>query len=147
MKQDLSWSISKTGLPLVNIEMTADDGKKGNLCFLIDTGATINIVYGFVCKYFTKSFIELEGSGSVIGFEGKEHKTQYVGISFQLEGKEYSGLFSVINEYNGMKHIEIESGIQVHGVLGMPFLRANKWIVDLERLVVTDNGLADTRSI
>ena len=35
-----------------------------------------------------------------------------------------------------MKHIEDESGIQVHGVLGMPFLTANNWIVDLDRLVV-----------
>lgn len=136
MEQDLSWSIAKTGLPLVTIELTTDAGDKGNLCFLIDTGATINIIYKFVCKHFTKSFIELEGSGSMIGFEGKEHKTQYVGITFQLEEKEYSGVFSVIEEYKGMKHIENESGIQVHGVLGMPFLRANKWIVDLDRLVI-----------
>ena len=114
MEQDLSWSIAKTGLPLVTIELTTE----------------------FVCKHFTKSFIELEGSGSMIGFEGKEHKTQYMGITFQLEGKEYSGVFSVIEEYKGMKHIENESGIQVHGVLGMPFLRANRWIVDLDRLVV-----------
>ena len=124
MEQDLSWSIAKTGLPLITIELTTDDGNKGNLCFLIDTGATINIIYRFVCKHFTKSFIELEGSGS------------YMGITFQLEGKEYSGVFSVIEEYKGMKHIENESGIQVHGVLGMPFLRANRWIVDLDRLVV-----------
>lgn len=107
-------------------------GKKGNLCFLIDTGATINIIYKFVCKHFTKSFIELEGSGSMIGFEGKEHKTQYMGITFQLEGKEYSGVFSVIEEYKGMKHIENESGIQVHGVLGMPFLVNNGWSIDFK---------------
>ena len=99
MEQDLSWSIAKTGLPLITIELTTDDGNKGNLCFLIDTGATINIIYKFVCKHFTKSFIELEGCGS--------------------------------------KHIENESGIQVHGVLGMPFLTANNWIVDLDKLIVT----------
>ena len=110
MEQDLSWSIAQTGLPLITIELTTDDGKKGNLCL---------------------------GCGSMIGFEGKEHKTQYVGITFQLEGKEYSGVFSVIEEYKGMKHIENESGIQVHGVLGMPFLTANNWIVDLDKLIVT----------
>lgn len=136
MEIDLRWSIAKTGLPLIKIEQTADDGRKGNLCFLIDTGATINILYKFVCKYFTKSFVELDGSGSVIGFEGEEHKAQYMGITFQMDGKEYSGVFSVIEEYKGMKHIEIEDGIQVHGVLGMPFLMANKWIVDLDKLVV-----------
>ena len=114
MEQDLSWSIAKTGLPLITIELTTDDGNKGNLCFLIDTGATINIIYKFVCKHFTKSFIELEGCGSMIGFEGQEHKTK------------------------GMKHIENESGIQVHGVLGMPFLTANGWIIDLDKLIITD---------
>lgn len=41
MEQDLSWSIAKAGLPLITIELTTDDGNKGNLCFLIDTGATI----------------------------------------------------------------------------------------------------------
>jgi hypothetical protein len=74
----------------------------------------------------------------MIGFEGQEHKTQYVGITFQLEGKAYSGVFSVIEEYKGMKHIENESGIQVHGVLGMPFLTANGWIIDLDKLIITD---------
>lgn len=140
MEQDLRWSIAKTGLPLVIIELTTDEGSKGNLCFLIDTGATINIIYKFVCKHFTKSFIELEGSGSLIGFEGEEHKTQYVGITFQLEGKEYSGVFSVIEEYKGMKHIEKVSGIQIHGVLGMPFLVNNGWKIDLkeQKLYVTD---------
>lgn len=90
MEQDLRWSIAKTGLPLISVELTTYDGNKGNLCFLIDTGATINIIYKFVCKHFTKSFIELEGSSSLIGFEGEEHKTQYGGITFQLEEKEYS---------------------------------------------------------
>ena len=117
MEQDLSWIIAQTGLPLITIELTTDDGNRGNLCFLIDTGATINIIYKFVCKHFTKSFIEHEGC--------------------QLKGKEYSGVFSVIEEYKGMKHIENESGIQVHGVLGMPFLRANRWIVDLDRLEIS----------
>ena len=32
MEQDLSWSIAQTGLPLITIELTTDDGKKGNLC-------------------------------------------------------------------------------------------------------------------
>ena len=77
LKQDLRWCISETGLPLVTVEMIDDDGNKGSLCFLIDTGATINIIYGFVCKHFTKSFIELEGSGIMTGLEGKEYKTKY----------------------------------------------------------------------
>lgn len=139
MELDLHWSIAQTGLPLVYIELTNDDGRKGNLCFLIDTGSTINIIYKFVCKYFTKSFIELEGSGSIIGFEGQEHKTQYVGITFQLDGKAYSGVFSVIEEYKGMKHIENKFGIQIHGVLGMPFLRANGWIIDLNKSVIVES--------
>ena len=138
MEQDLSWSIAKTGLPLITIELTTEDGNKGTLCFLIDTGANINIVYKFVCKHYTKTIIELEGCGSMIGFEGQEHKTQYVGITFQLEGTAYSGVFSVIEEYKGMKHIENESGIQLHGVLCMPFLTANGLIIDLDKLIITD---------
>lgn len=136
MEQDIRWSISKIGLPLVIMEQTTDEGHIGRLCFLIDTGASINIIYKFVCKDFMKSFIELEGGGAIIGFEGEEHKTQYVGICFFVEGVKYSGVFSVLDEYAGMKHIEENFGIQVHGVLGIPFLVNNGWRIDLKDMKV-----------
>ena len=136
MEQDLRWGIAQTGLPLITVELENDDGNKGKLCFLIDTGASINIIYKFVCKHFTKTFIELEGSGSVMGFEGEKYEAQYVGITFELAGKKYSDVFSIVEEYKGMKHIQENSGIQVHGVLGLPFLINNGWIIDLDKLMV-----------
>ena len=33
MEQDLSWSIAKTGLPLITIELTTDDGIKVTYAF------------------------------------------------------------------------------------------------------------------
>jgi len=136
MERDIHWSLSKAGLPLVTIVTENDEGMKGQLCFLIDTGATINIMYKFVCQYFTKTFIELEGNGSLIGFEGEEHKTQYIGFTFELEGKKYSDVFSVVEEYKGMRQIQKQSGIQVHGVLGVPFLVNNGWVIDFDKLVI-----------
>lgn len=118
---------------LVVVDIPTDDGIK-QLCFLIDTGASINIIYDFVCRFFKDEFVELEGSGSVVGFEGKEHKTQYMGISFLMEGNKYSGVFSVVEEYSGMRTIQDNYGIQVQGVLGLPFLVMNNWIIDFKSL-------------
>ena len=45
-------------------------------------------------------------------------------------------VFSVVEEYKGMRQIQKQSGIQVHGVLGLPFLINNGWVIDFDKLVI-----------
>ena len=65
MEQDLRWSIAKTGLPLISVEMTTDDGHKGNLCFLIDNiGDLVPPVAVFWYRRFTLSDFSYRLSGT-----------------------------------------------------------------------------------
>ena len=51
MKFPLAFGLQKTGLPLI-----VTSGKLKNLCFLIDTGATHNTLFGFVYEHFKEEF-------------------------------------------------------------------------------------------
>lgn len=37
-----------------------------------------------------------------------------------------------------MKHVQEESGVQIHGVLGIHFLVDNEWIIDFKQLNIAD---------
>ena len=39
-----------------------------------------------------------------------------------------------------ISQVQDETGVQVHGVLGVQFLIENKWIVDFEKLEIKSNG-------
>lgn len=52
MEFPLTFGLQKTGLPLI-----LTSGKINNLCFLIDTGATHNTLFYFVCCRFVQSAI------------------------------------------------------------------------------------------
>lgn len=47
MEFPLTLGLQKTGLPLI-----ATSGKPKNLCFLVDTGATHNVLFTYVFEHF-----------------------------------------------------------------------------------------------
>lgn len=97
---------------------------------LLDTSEKYNTVVDFQ---------KLDSQGSVIGFEGKEHKTLEVEVSFDFEGVNYSSKFSVLDTFSGMRQIQEESGIQIHGVLGLPFLIEYEWTLDFKNLTIRND--------
>lgn len=56
-----------------------------------------------------------------MGFEGQQHETPQIEATFDFEGKNYTSIFSVLDVSDGMKHVQEESGVQIHGVLGIHF--------------------------
>ena len=51
----LSFGLEKTGMPLI-----LTSGKKKNVCFLIDTSSTCNILFSFVYEHFKDEFHFIE---------------------------------------------------------------------------------------
>lgn len=139
MEFPLRWGLQKTGLPLIVTTCTDDAGTVRNMCFLIDTGSTNNILFSFVYEHFQKSFKSLDEQGSVMGFEGQQHETPQIETTFNIEGQSYTSIFSVLDVSDGMKYVQEESGVQIHGVLGIHFLVDNEWIIDFKQLNITDN--------
>lgn len=116
MEFPLYWGLQKTGLPLIVTTCTDDAETLRNMCFLIDTGSTDNILFNFVYEHFQKSFKSLDKLGSIMGFEGQQHETPQIEATFDFEGTKYTSIFSVLDVSDGMKHVQEESGVQIHGV-------------------------------
>lgn len=133
MEYPLYKGLSQVGLPLVVGTCTDDTDIIRNICFLIDTGSTDNILFSFVHEHFQKSFKPLEKQNVLMGLDGKLHNTPQVEVTFNFENMNYTSRFSVVEVSDVTRNIQNESGIQVHGVLGVQFLIENKWIIDFEK--------------
>lgn len=126
----LKYGLEKIGLPLI---VTSS---KPNLCFLIDTGATHNIVFSYVYNGMQHIFSPTQSSSTMIGIDGMERETEQVSATISFDDKEVSTTFSVLEATEAVTRVQKESGIQIHGILGIPFLTQNKWILDFNKLTV-----------
>ena len=130
MNISLKYPIEKIGLPLI---VTSS---KPNLCFLIDTGATHNIVFSYVYEELPQLFSPLDNTSRMIGIEGEEKNVELVETTLSFEDEETTIEFSVMDATRAVIHVQQESGIQIHGILGIPFLTQNKWILDFNKLTL-----------
>lgn len=116
MNIPIEYSLNKLGLPLM---VTSS---KPNLCFLIDTGATHNIVFSYVYEEIPQYFSALQDTYCIMGIEGTQQRTNQVEATISFDDKESRVTFSVIEANAAILQIQKESGIQIHGILGIPFL-------------------------
>lgn len=130
MKLPIEYSLNKLGLPLI---VTSS---KPNLCFLIDTGATHNIVFSYVYEEISQYFSALQDISCLMGIEGSQQEVSQVEAIISFDDKESRVTFSVMDANAAILQIQKESGIQIYGILGIPFLTQNKWILDFNNLSV-----------
>ena len=131
MEFPLLFGLQKTGLPLI-----ITSGKLKNLCFLIDTGSTHNILFSYVYEHFSDEFKILNNTQNIMGIEGEYKETPIVEGTFNFEGKDYTSTFSVFNATNAVVQVEEETGVQIHGILGIQFLIENKWVINFDKNII-----------
>jgi len=138
MKQNitypLSHGLSKTGLPLIAVEMNDQ-----NICFLLDSGATLNLLDKRVYDYFNKDKLNEAKATSIIsnfGIDGIETEAPRVEQIFKFENGLFKTKFTIFDTSSAFNKVEEESGIQIHGILGNEFLLENEWILDFQKLSV-----------
>lgn len=131
MEFPLTFGLQKTGLPLI-----VTSGKLKNLCFLIDTGATHNVLFTYVYEHFKSEFKLLSEKQNIMGIEGHCKETPIIEATFDFEGSEYTSTFSVFDATEAIAQVQEETGVQIHGVLGVEFLIENKWIIDFDKLII-----------
>ncbi len=132
MRFSLNFGIEKTGMPLI-----LTSGKKKNVCFLIDTGSTYNTLFSFVYEHFKDEFRIIEEDQKTIGVESRFQESTTVEGTFNFDGTEYTSTFEVVKANDTITQLQEETGVQLHGILGIPFLMENKWKIDFEKMIVT----------
>ena len=128
----LNFGLEKIGMPLI-----LTSGKKKNVCFLIDTGSTHNTLFSFVYEHFKDEFRIIEEEQKTTGIESRFQDSTTVEGTFNFEGTEYTSTFEVVKANDTITQLQEETGVQLHGILGIPFLMENKWKIDFEKMIVT----------
>lgn len=131
----LIFGLQNIGLPLI-----LTSGKLKNICFLIDTGSTHNTLFDFVYEHFKDEFKLLDSTYRTMGIEGHYKEVPVIEATFNFEGVDYTSTFAVLDASEAIAQVQEETGVQIHGVLGVEFLMQNRWVVDFNRLIVSCDG-------
>ena len=134
MEYPIHYGLEKTGLPLI---LTTDNPK--NLCFLIDTGSTNDVIFDFVYQHFKDYFTLTDESQDIMGIDGSLKPTIIVNSDLQFEDLRYKTPFVILEANDAITQIQAETGIQIHGILGTPFLIENKCLIDFDKLIIKSN--------
>ena len=126
--------LNKVQLPIIHVKI-----ENKYLCFILDTGSTCSLIDSTVVEYF-KDIVEPIGDYCISGIDGTKHKADVVILPFNFEGYTYKPKFCVQPLADAFKGIEIESGVQIHGLLGTDFLIENKWIINFKELNIYINN-------
>lgn len=124
-------SIQYVGLPII---VTST---KPHLNFLVDTGASHNVIFSFVYEGLPDFFKELETERTTFGIEGKMVTHKEVKTTITFGDKPSDTIFSIVQADEAIQHLQDQNGFQLHGILGIDFLTKNKWIIDFNNLQIT----------
>ena len=134
MNHSLSEGLLKLSMPLVKARVCGV-----NLTFLIDTGSTHNVIASFVYEQIRNAFMITGESNKVMGVDGKYQDVIIVNATLEIEGVELKSNFNVVDMSDAVMQLQDETGLQLHGLLGIPFLMDNKCIIDFDKQEITIN--------
>lgn len=132
MNISIKYPLNKVGVPLVVTSSSP------NLCFIVDTGATHNVIFSFVLDVLSNEYKPIEKTLSIVGINGNPVNVSQIEIPLYFENNKAVSIFSVLEATSAISQIQSESGIQIHGILGIPFLTQNEWILDFKQLTISN---------
>lgn len=132
MNIPINLPLNKVGVPLVVTTSSP------NLCFIVDTGATNNIIFSFVLDALNNEYKPIEKTLSIVGINGSPVNVPQIEVPLYFENIKAITIFSVLDASPAISQIQSERGIQIHGILGIPFLTQNEWILDFKNLTITN---------
>lgn len=123
----LDYGLAKIGLPLLSV---CKDNH--GLFFLVDSGASHNIIRKDVLEYFnTDPESNSLGECKFYGIDGVEHKSLCCSFSFVLNGAEHNEYFQVLEDGGALDFpIDENTTLSVHGIVGVDFLVKFKCVID-----------------
>ena len=132
MKYSIAAGIQNLSMPLLNVKIA-----NMKLTFLIDTGATHNVIASFVYEQMRDAFVFLNDKNKIMGVEGNSKETPVVEAHVIIAETSMQTKFSVVNMNDTIIQLQDETGLQLHGLLGIPFLMDNNCILNFSNQEIT----------
>ena len=123
----------KFKLPLIKLNIRGLDKY-----FLVDTGANSNVLsMDIIDLPEFEDKIHVVGELTQLGGGGVSEVVKEIQECVRTEDEAFTIKFSVSNSYKNLADaIKAETGLEVVGLIGSPFLEKAKWIIDLDSLVI-----------
>ena len=99
--------------------------------------STNNTLFSFVYEHFKDDFRIIEENKETMGIESRFQESITIEGSLNFEGTEYTSTFAVVKANDTITQLQEDIGVQLHGILGIPFLMENNWNIDFEKMIVT----------
>lgn len=137
MTHPFSYSITKTNLPLIPVEVG-----EHIMLFLIDTGATHSIIDESIPSELDSVFINKIPNKTIqiSGLEGIEKEGDIYELKFKIENKTFIQEFITNSLLSASTETMKYDKFQIHGILGTDFLLKNQWIIDFENIEIRINN-------
>lgn len=132
MRYSIASGIQKLSMPLLDVTIA-----NMKLTFIIDTGATHNVIASFVYEQMKDVFDILKDNNRMMGVEGNYKETPVVEALVNIAETSIRTKFNVLNMNDTVIQLQNETGLQLHGLLGIPFLMDNKCILDFSNQEIT----------
>lgn len=136
---------SQLGMPFILIT----EGEFAGLVFLIDTGSNDNIIFGYTHKELKDKLVDIEGTSSLYGIDGKEIIASHTSGKFSFCGKEHEMVFLVREDDEAAMLLSKDMGFPITGIIGTKFMVEHGWMIDFthQEIVIpnTDVSLQDCK--
>lgn len=112
---------------------TIHQGDK-TLNFILDTGSDDNVIDSNILPEIKHEILKEDNPSYLTGLGGTQI-VQKCRVSFVCDNKEYTAVFLISDLKDVFKTIHDAHAIQVHGMLGSKFFKANNIVMDFNNMV------------
>ena len=129
---------AKVGMPFVCV----NEGGFQNVVFMIDTGSTDNVLFGYVYEQAKDQLKEAEGRYTITGIDGKPKEVKPVIGYVPFCGKEYEMKFLVRGDDDAGIALSNVMGFTVIGLIGAYFMVEHGWVIDFanQEILIPDSN-------
>ena len=123
----LKESVDLAGIPIATF--ICGDNK---LNFLLDTGSSISFINKEIINLIPHE--KIHATSTVTGL-GDSMESEHCKVKLQYKNMTFEDTFGVIDLSSAFNSVKKESGINLHGILGVSFFEKYKYILDFDELV------------
>ena len=129
---------AKVGMPFICV----NEGGFKDVMFMIDTGSTENVLFGYVYEQAKDQLKEAEGRYTITGIDGKPKEVKPVIGYVPFCGMEYEMKFFVRDDDDAGIALSQAMGFSVIGLIGTLFMVEHGWVIDFanQEILIPDSN-------